>query len=530
SQMLLMSVIALTFVFAGCGGGGNQTVGPPTSPDAQPSERTVGPFVIQTAASTDVNVQNIANRNGAAFVSLSTTSGAMDYIATIEMMEQLVFGSNRDSSGFEIYMSDFFARNIVRLTTNSDDGFGPEWSPDGTRIAYSLGTPTSYDIVVMDSDGSNQQNFTNTASDVETSPTWSPNGRWIGYISDESGDDELYRMDSDGGKQERLTSTGDSKSGVMWNPLADSLIFGAAGTFGLEINTCTAEGDNITMVADTGTDARSPVWHPNGSDFAYSALVGGDYDIFISGPAKDPERIAGGDGSDDVPVFSSDGEWLIFVSSRTGSSNLFARKLVPPYTLLQLTSDSHAYLAPHLGSPVPTETRVLVGPNGADLGFDPVHGAANAAVAVFDENGYLNFVRLGIPPASAGSLEVTPLADTGDRLVGVIWSAPDMFYVEQDSGINEEPTIWDLSGRTSRSILLYLDAETGKLVSILDLDDDTTTAAAGHAAAISHEHSDADTIARGDFSAVYGPDGELVAEGEIGAVEIDAQRGVVRAY
>jgi hypothetical protein len=83
---------------------------------------------------------------------------------------------------------------------------------------------------------------------------------------------------------------------------------------------------------------------------------------------------------------------------------------------------------------------------------------------------------------------------------------------------------------TSRTIVLYLNARSGKLVSILDLDDDTSTVTTAAATdAVSHEVVGASTIVRGDFRAAYGPDGEMVAEGQIGEVEIDAERGVVRA-
>lgn len=63
------------------------------------------------------------------------------------------------------------------------------------------------------------------------------------------------------------------------------------------------------------------------------------------------------------------------------------------------------------------------------------------------------------------------LEDTGIQLVGVVLSAPDMYYVEEDAGLGVPPTIWDFSGITSRSVGLYFDAQTGKLVAVLDMGD-----------------------------------------------------------
>jgi Tol biopolymer transport system component len=45
----------------------------------------------------------------------------------------------------------------VRLTSGPCGAYGPVWSPDGTRIAFSIGRdePLGSDIFVMDADGSN---------------------------------------------------------------------------------------------------------------------------------------------------------------------------------------------------------------------------------------------------------------------------------------------------------------------------------------------------------------------------------------
>jgi len=55
----------------------------------------------------------------------------------------------------------------------------PSWSPDGTRIAFwaykgfAEGPEKSYEIYVMDADGSNEVNLTNYAG-YDVTPTWSP--------------------------------------------------------------------------------------------------------------------------------------------------------------------------------------------------------------------------------------------------------------------------------------------------------------------------------------------------------------------
>lgn len=76
-------------------------------------------------------------------------------------------------SGFEIYVVSATGGTPVPLTPGAD-GTHPSWSPDGTRIVYE-GIPsggTLADIWVMNADGSNKVNLTNTPNIDEFQPTW----------------------------------------------------------------------------------------------------------------------------------------------------------------------------------------------------------------------------------------------------------------------------------------------------------------------------------------------------------------------
>jgi Tol biopolymer transport system component len=80
---------------------------------------------------------------------------------------RIAFHSNRDGNA-EIYIMDVDGSNQMRLTDNTADDAGPSWSPDGQKIAFESGRDFVLEVYVMDADGSNPVNLTNNAPVDET--------------------------------------------------------------------------------------------------------------------------------------------------------------------------------------------------------------------------------------------------------------------------------------------------------------------------------------------------------------------------
>ena len=91
--------------------------------------------------------------------------------------------------------------NLRRLTHSSGNDLLPDWSPDGTQIAFMSDRDGDWDIFVMDADGSNLRRLTNNSGN-DLFPNWSPDGRKIVFESDRDGDwdnQDIYVMDLLGG-------------------------------------------------------------------------------------------------------------------------------------------------------------------------------------------------------------------------------------------------------------------------------------------------------------------------------------------
>lgn len=87
-------------------------------------------------------------------------------------------------------------------------GRAPSFSPDGTKIVYVYpGEHHYWDVHVMDADGSNPQNLTNTPVNC-FNPSWSPSGAKITYGSWVGrSNQDVYVIDVDGNNLRNLTNT-----------------------------------------------------------------------------------------------------------------------------------------------------------------------------------------------------------------------------------------------------------------------------------------------------------------------------------
>jgi Tol biopolymer transport system component len=106
-------------------------------------------------------------------------------------------------------------------------GEGPSWSPDGSRIAFAKpmrpttsAHPTNQnpEIYAINADGTGLTRLTNNHV-WDQGPDWSPDGRRIAFYSKRNGRHDVYVMNADGSAQRNVSHRGQARNGFFsWSP------------------------------------------------------------------------------------------------------------------------------------------------------------------------------------------------------------------------------------------------------------------------------------------------------------------------
>ena len=107
---------------------------------------------------------------------------------------------------------------LRRLTRNPASDSAPAWSPDGRKIAFVSNRDGTYEVYVMNADGSEQHAlaartvggrgpYIGEVAAPDDAPAWSPDGRKIAFVSDRDGTYEVYLMNADGSRQQQADAT-----------------------------------------------------------------------------------------------------------------------------------------------------------------------------------------------------------------------------------------------------------------------------------------------------------------------------------
>jgi len=207
---------------------------------------------------------------------------------------EIVFQSDREGPT-RLFVIDVATRAIRRVgTPGSWDDEEPQWSPDGSRIAFSStrGGKGNYDIYVMQADGTGVTRLTDHPA-PDQDPAWAADGKSLFFTSERNGRGEIYRVWLDAGGA------------------------GGAGATG-------GQARRVDRVTSGWSRAIMPATSRDGRYLAYSAQLIMGFRIQVIDLQTGQDRAVGTAGGACRPAFAADSQELAFVHLDAEPSRLEA--------------------------------------------------------------------------------------------------------------------------------------------------------------------------------------------------------------
>ncbi|HEX4795141.1 MAG TPA: hypothetical protein VH370_15205 [Humisphaera sp.] len=224
-------------------------------------------------------------------------------------------------AGMEIYRCDDWQRALILSHTDTPNG--------PITISAHLARPALTD---------------NNVYDAECA--FSPDGKWICFTSMRTGDGDIYVMRSDGSHVVQITDAPGYDGGPFFSPDGKRLVYRSDRQKNNLLQVFVAD---LAFDADgniTGKSAERqlthdvnvnwcPFWHPDGKHLIYATSKEGhaNYELFaMHDDGSHETRITYTPGPDILPVFSPDGQYMMWTCKRSpdNTTQIFVAKFVPP--------------------------------------------------------------------------------------------------------------------------------------------------------------------------------------------------------
>ena len=132
------------------------------------------------------------------------TVGGGTAAATTPGKNGLILFHADTGSGAQLYTIKPNGTHLRQLTHVAGEALNGDWSPDGRRIAFELGTETHAGIAIMHADGSGIHDL--TPAGFQAQPAFTPDGHHLVYSCDCPGGQGIFLIRDDGTGRRRLTN------------------------------------------------------------------------------------------------------------------------------------------------------------------------------------------------------------------------------------------------------------------------------------------------------------------------------------
>ena len=232
-------------------------------------------------------------------------------------------------------LEPLYVRPLVAVEQGRNDS-NPQWSPQGTLIAFERsvgdkreirivlpdGTPVQTVYTLLSSGGNNAKFFFPGISEeisYNAGISWSPRENGFVFMSNGGeGNYDLFFQDL-GGEAARLTEHKEKDGQVHWSPVADRLVFVSGRTGNGDLYMMDLLSRTLTRLTRGGKAYLYPRWSPDGGKITMMHGSNENHDILVlsdvARPTESQKQLTSWASDDLRPAWSPDGRKIAFYSN-----------------------------------------------------------------------------------------------------------------------------------------------------------------------------------------------------------------------
>ncbi|QIM63322.1 Tol-Pal system beta propeller repeat protein TolB [Pasteurellaceae bacterium Orientalotternb1] len=220
---------------------------------------------------------------------------------------KIAYVVQRGAASYELRVADYDGFNAFTVVRSKEPLMSPEWSPDGSKLAYVTFENKKSQVVVHDL-RSGARKIIGALKGHNGAPSFSPDGSRVAFASNQDGVLNIYVTGASGGTPRQLTSGAGNNTEPSWSPDGGYILFTSDRAGSPQVYQMSANGGGASLIGGNGSGKIS-------ADGKNLIMVSGDK-IVKRDLTSGSTEVLSSTFLDESPSISPNGTMVIYSSTK----------------------------------------------------------------------------------------------------------------------------------------------------------------------------------------------------------------------